>query len=579
MNLLSAVCTAAAGGVMAFIIAREWCDERDRGWAAIASGLLAGLMCSVWANATESEVYALALLHVVAMFAAAARAGDEPRDDRWLLVTAWLVALAPAVHLSALVGAPAAVALAARSRTGDWRVERVVLLGGVVIATAGVGRLSAPLVVAGCVVQGIGWWLAPGVHGRRGVARLLLVPLAVSALLLLLVRARHDPSINQGVPTTLSALGDVVGRRQYAVAGLLPRQAPVWLQLANVAQYADWQVAMGWGRGIFTTPARVVATLVYVALGVIGWRGMRREVPRLATALVVLVASGSLGVAAYLNMRAGASLGWELLGDAPHEARERDYFFVLAFWGWACLAGSGALMLARRFARPWLALLAAAVPLVANWHVADRSSGPDADGARRFAAALLVAAPRGAVLFTSGDNDSYPLWYLQQVEGARPDVQLVTLPLLPAEWYARQVGERTGWRWRVPATLPGALWRHELVAFAIARAAHDARRPVAVSPALTARERDMLGADWVLRGPLFLAHAPARGASAAAPDVDSLAAARFLAAAPVAGRRDRRLPDDVAPEVLALLECPRLGLPWRGTPAGRDSLEVRCNFR
>ena len=78
-----------------------------------------------------------------------------------------------------------------------------------------------------------------GVHscgnGGRGetegpVLPIALTAIAASALLIMLVRARHDPGINQGNPGTLTTLADVVARRQYDVSPMWPRQAPVWLR-------------------------------------------------------------------------------------------------------------------------------------------------------------------------------------------------------------------------------------------------------------------------------------------------------------------------------------------------------------
>ena len=56
--------------------------------------------------------------------------------------------------------------------------------------------------------------------------------------------------------------------------------------------------------------------------------------------------------------------------------------------------------------------------------------------------ALLEATPRNGVLFVGGDNDSYPLWYAQEVRHIRPDVAVVTIPLLPTRWYREQVAHR-----------------------------------------------------------------------------------------------------------------------------------------
>jgi hypothetical protein len=588
MNVLSALSTAFAGGLTAWLLARETASSRDVAAGAIAGALCAGLMASAWANATETEVYAIALLHALLMLVAAARAsGEVPgRDGRWVLCTAYLIVLTPAVHLSALVAAPAAIALAARRHDGSWCADRVLLLGGAFVMAIGVGRMSLLLSASGAAIA----LASVEVRRRRQpplpylatsvLALLPLTLLATSALLILLVRARHDPVLNQGNPATLGALASVVARRQYEVAPLLPRQAPVWLQLAAVAQYADWQAALGWGRGIFTTPARVAATAAFVLLAALGARAMRRDSARLADALGLLLVCGTLGVAAYLNLKAGSSLGWGLLpDDAPHEARERDYFFVLGFWAWGCFAGYGALAIARARRWPsWLALAVPLVPLTANWRASDRSRMPEATGARDLARALLKSTPTNGVLFTAGDNDSYPLWYVQQVEGLRRDVTTVTLPLLPAPWYTAEIARRTGWRWPAHEPVPGARWQHEQEAASIAQGARAAGRPIVASPALTARERGLLGERWTLRGVVYVSAAPATGQVTPAA-IDTAAARHWAAVLPIHRASGPSRADDVTGMMLDLLRCPRLALPVRGSPAERDSLEVVCNLR
>jgi len=591
MNLLSACCTALAGAITAWLIARETRAHGDAAWGAATGALCAGLMATAWANATETEVYAVSLLHVALLLACAARAGDaEGRAARrWLVCTAYLIALAPAVHLSALVGVPAAIALAARRADGGWRPVRALFLAGTLVIAAGVGRVSLWLVLGGVVLV-MGALAArarcaePGEgERRRAVASILavlaLVSLATSALLIMLVRARHDPALNQGNPTTLAALADLVARRQYDVASVLPRQAPVWVQLANVAQYADWQVALDWGRGIVTTPARVLATVLFVVLGAAGARAMRREAKRLADALLLLLLCGTLGVAAYLNLKAGSSLGWGVLPDsAPHEARERDYFFVLGFWAWGCFVGYGALSLVRRARWPApAALLVLALPLVGNWRAMDRSRAPVATAARDVATALLESTPARGVLFTAGDNDSYPLWYAQQVEGMRPDVTVVTVSLLPATWYQDELVRRTGLRWQ-DEPRPSARWQHEQIAGQLARAARRAGRPVVASPALTAAERAPLGGGWRLAGVVYRSSRDGDGRVAPA-ELDSVLAGAWADRAPPYPRSDPAGGDDVAVTMLTLLACPRLAQRWTGAPAQRDSLEVKCNLR
>jgi len=92
----------------------------------------------------------------------------------------------------------------------------------------------------------------------------------------------------------------------------------------------------------------------------------------------------SLGVVAYLNLKAGPSIGWTVLpDDAPHEARERDYFFALAFWGWGLLAGYGAVRVAEDATqlpaafstargRAALGLGTTMLPVLLNWRALEQ---------------------------------------------------------------------------------------------------------------------------------------------------------------------------------------------------------------
>ena len=585
-NLMSAVSTALAGALTARVVIRAAPQRMDVAWGAITGALCAGLMSSVWANATETEVYAVSLLHVAIMLACAQRAADDDEvvGGRWLLCTGYVIALAPAVHLSALVGAPAAILLASRRANGALHPERVLLLGGVLVSAAGVGRMSwllagggalmaaAPMAVRGGNRSG---WRVPL---TRLCAAVFLTAVAASALLILLLRARHDPAVNQGNPSTLHALADVVARRQYDVAPMWPRRAPAWLQVANLLQYLDWQFALAWGRGIFTTPTRVMATVAFLIAGLGGWRAMRRDVPGVAEMLAVLTLCGTLGVCVYLNLKAGASLGYGFVPGDAHEARERDYFFVLGFWGWGLFVGYGALAFVRRSRWPlWAAIAVAVIPIVGNWSASNRS-GDAASAPRDVALALLGGTPPHTILFVAGDNDTYPLWYLQQVEGVRNDVTVVTMPLLPADWYVEEIARRTGLRWPTIEHVEGARWQHEERAALMARAARNAGWPVAVSTGLPSAERRLLGSGWRLRGATYLSFGPANGSSNA-PVIDSASTPSGLPHPAHRKPRAVRAPDDVSTFMLALLDCARIRDLPSGNSLARDSLEVSCNFR
>ncbi len=84
-------------------------------------------------------------------------------------------------------------------------------------------------------------------------------------------------------------------------------------------------------------------------------------------------------------------------------------------------------------------LLVALLPFVLNFETAGRRHGPAATLARDFAYDLLQSVEPYGILFTNGDNDTFPLWYLQEVEGVRQDVVNVNLSLVNTDWYIRQL--------------------------------------------------------------------------------------------------------------------------------------------
>lgn len=131
----------------------------------------------------------------------------------------------------------------------------------------------------------------------------------------------------------------------------------------------------------------------------------------------------------------------------PFEPRERDYAFVGSFYAYAIWIGLGAFGLwdtLRTKLSPAVAsylvvgatLIAVPLKMAAeNWDDHDRSNRYTA---RDIAKAYLDSCAPNAILFTNGDNDTFPLWYVQEVEGYRTDVRVVNLSLLNTDWYIDQ---------------------------------------------------------------------------------------------------------------------------------------------
>jgi hypothetical protein len=612
VNALSAVATAAGCAVLARLLAR-WSGSVA---GAVAGGLAAGSMLAVWQNATETEVYALSFLLGIIMVALGDRAGRSGLvRDRVML--AYAMALSVPLQISALVAAPAAVLLAAtppgwatdasnaESRWGlSWSVLVVlVVLAGVLALVACLGLVRPSLGVAGAVLMAAAGAMSalakrqPGAAegqpiatqaariGPGEIAALAMVVLvAASATLFMLFRAAHDPAVNQGNPENWASFLDVVARRQYDVPGLWPRRAPLWLQLANLVQYADWQVAFGLDDSVAASWRRTPFTVLFASLAVVGARWHGRRDPRGARATLLLLLSASLGVVLILNLHAGPSFGYGVLpSGAPHEARERDYFFALAFATAGLWAGLGAVVMARRFAgHPRSGLVLAALPIVLNWNAANRRREPDASLARVLGETLLESAPPDALLILSGDNDTYAVWYQQQVRGRRRDVIPVTEPLLGARWYRGELARRRG----LLDSVAVSSWYGESATLRrLIDAAAEQGRSVAVSVSLPRALRMALAPSWSLRGAVFVSGAsPSEYRPAGWPFDDGIDTARTRAIATRVGDTgiaDSAPRDATGRYVQRLLACPHealevLELRRRGAIALLDS---RCNLK
>jgi len=140
------------------------------------------------------------------------------------------------------------------------------------------------------------------------------------------------------------------------------------------------------------------------------------------------------------------------LNFPAHQPRERDYAYVGSYQTFMIWIGLGVLAiidwLSKKINRNVAAIGAgiictAAVPVVManqNWDDHDRSVRLTA---LNFAEDYLNSCAENAILFTNGDNDTYPLWYAQNVEGIRSDIRVINLSLLNTDWYADALKRKT----------------------------------------------------------------------------------------------------------------------------------------
>jgi hypothetical protein len=280
------------------------------------------------------------------------------------------------------------------------------------------------------------------------------------------IRAAHFPPINEGEPIGYfsQALMDVLNRVQYGKPPLSQRQADFVSQIGMYVQYFNWQFARDW------RPVTALFTGLFGALGAAGAVTLWLKDKRAAAASTALMGTLTLALILYLNFKYGYSypIPADAAAGAAREVRERDYFFVVSFaaFGLWVSVGFGAVMTwivealqARGNEQSrWIAatpvLGLALVPLLANRITASRANETMA---RDIAIDLLQSVEPYGILITAGDNDTFPLWFAQEVEHVRPDVTLANLSLMNTRWHLKQLARRV-----TPAFDPAgsaAIWR------------------------------------------------------------------------------------------------------------------------
>lgn len=432
VNLFSALMSATAHGLwflVAHHILRYFSEDRIfRLVGASAAVLVSATAFTVWSQSNVNEkVYTVSLLTIALLSWLAFRWQEnlgKGKDDNLLILMMFVLALSVGNHLMAFLAAPA--------------------IGLFIL------------------------WVHPQtlMNWRLYVAGVAAAILGLSIHLFLPIRSGLGPIINEAAPTCPdigSAIGAVVtygkagcvalaealNRDQYVKPPLVPRQAPLGSQLVNYLQYFDWQWARSLaGESTVFPRARLPFTMLFTGLGV--WGAIEHLRRDKASFIYVATLFGTLSFALvyYLNFKYGYSLLAPVQDRGLHEVRERDYFFIASFSVWGLWAGMGVATLWKEAAQEAKLTLAKAspvlglalIPLVLNWGWATRT---DDYAARDWAYNLLMSVEPYSVLFTNGDNDTFPLWYLQEVEGIRRDVTVIVTSYLNTPWYTKQLKELT----------------------------------------------------------------------------------------------------------------------------------------
>jgi hypothetical protein len=472
INIMAALASALSAGFWFLITERivaRWIAERwQRLVVASVATLIGATAFTVWNQSVVNEkVYTISLLFFTItswIIIEWIEDPDSPRADRLVVLVCFLLGLGYSNHPAGFLPLPAAGVAMLMTR---WRTI-----------------LRWKLVLAGLGALIIG--LTPFIYEP--------------------VRAAYFPGINEGAPTacetkleasctfttlTKDRLMANINREQYGQK--LERGAPYSSQVGMWWLYFKWQ----WLRDSHQTMQglQFVLAFLFLGLGLLGgyvhWDRDRKTFWYFGPLMFTM----TLALIYYLNFKLGWSQDPEMR-DLAHEVRDRDYFYIWSFSAWGVWAAIGlsyiweqlALVLggeAREDARngdktsgrkaapatatPWPSrrgfmlaapiLLIALIPLFANWRFASRAGHEFTD---QWARDYLNSLEPYAVVITNGDNDTFPLWYAQEVDGVRRDVTVAVTTYLDTDWFVRQMIRRpieTYDAAKGPAIYRGTTWK------------------------------------------------------------------------------------------------------------------------
>ena len=498
VNFMSALASALTAFFTFLVVTRalrRWFDEEPlsvSSWLACrVGGLVAAFFLafssSFWDSAIEAEVYSLSSFLIIFTIWLAWNWWDRldrKGNDRLLILIVYLLAVSTGVHLGTVPVAPGLLLLFMMIRPsyffGDSRFWLSGALAGsfllVLLLSASIQMPPAVLLLAMAAAVGL-----YAMYPRRLVKNNLFTWWTLALLVgftvqfFLLIRSQQHPIINEGAPETWSMFRDYLLRKQYGPSNPFERRADVWYQISHmyfryvgdqfriVSRLGPFDAASGW--------VRLVNAIPYALLVLGAVLNFRRDRKTFWFFLFQNAVMGP-GLIFYLNF-------------TDHEVRERDYFFTNSYHFlaiWMGMGAAGALgMLVRAFtpapatagaataaagsgspssgvagaastplpipgpARPGVALGAVTLvglsllPMKVGWYTHDRSGFYIAHD---YAYNMLAPLEKGGVVFTNGDNDTFPLWYIQEVEGVRKDVRVVNLSLLNTAWYIRQLRDQ-----------------------------------------------------------------------------------------------------------------------------------------
>ena len=433
VNFISVLSSALAGGFLFLVILKILSRLKEvkvgelsigNYLIAVFSSIGAGFCFSVWDSSVEAEVYATSLLILVVGIWLILRWDDnrgEVGNDNSLLILVYLLALSVGIHLVPLLVLPGALVFILLT---DWKV------------------FKNPKIIAFAVI---------------------LLAIGVSTYLTLMIRAHANPGINESDPTTWARLWDVISRKQYGEMDLFPRHTSwetgygqiraFWEQIKVFLKYFSWQF-FPYPREATNTLLRYVSmlgTIVYVLIGLWGmfvhFEKDRKSFYLVFIAFILL----TVGLVFYLNHEFSPSDPNP--AHQPREPRERDYFWSAGFFFFMFYVALALYWMYEQLKKRKiifgycviaLSFVMGFIPLISN--IKSHANRRGNWIAHNYAYNLLSCPEDHSIFFTNGDNDTFPLWFLQEVKGYRKfdsekktGVRVACFALMNTEWYIKQM--------------------------------------------------------------------------------------------------------------------------------------------
>ena len=474
----------------------EWKGElktKSDWYLAIFSGVIGALTFafthSFWFNAVEAEVYASSMLFtalVIWLILVWATKADEPGNERYLLLIAYLIGLAIGVHLLNLLAIPFVAMIFYYKKfkvTTKSFIIMTIVTGLIMIAIYPGLVIWFPqmalytgftgLAVVFLLVLYLSYW---SINKKKHISilvfnSLLLIMIGYSTYSMLYIRSGLDPAIDENDPENVERFVYYMKREQYGQHSVTDRY-DVWRNSPNAKKYSsvwdffwNYQINKMYNRyflwqfvGLSNDEYHVDVHKFWglpLLLGLIGLVWHFKRDPKRALAVFALFFMTGLAIILYLN-------------QPDPQPRERDYSYVGSFFAyslWVGLGFAGVMELLRdylkeRAAKYQLAtfiILLLIVPgnmLAKNFHSQSRHGNYVAWD---YSYNMLMSCEPNAILFTNGDNDTFPLWYLQEVEHVRKDVRIANLSLLNTDWYIKQLRD---WEPKVPMNISDLQLQH-----------------------------------------------------------------------------------------------------------------------